>query len=75
MTMTNDRRLGRISYYNNERGFGFILSDEPGMERVFFHITNVIEGQPQTGVLCVFQLGRTAKGVCATNVAVAGGGA
>lgn len=65
--------LGRIEYYNPQRAFGFAVdADEPHAKR-FFHITTIISGTPQTGRLCLYEAGKTAKGDVALDVEVLGG--
>ncbi|MGV3528125.1 MAG: cold-shock protein [Flavisolibacter sp.] len=36
-----DVNEGRVDYYNDEKGFGFIIS--PRGEKFFFHVNNVLE--------------------------------
>jgi len=42
--------LGKIKYYNSERGFGFIIPDDPNeSEDLFFHVRNTSGREPQKG--------------------------
>ncbi len=53
----NFRHKGRITHWNDEKGFGFITSDE-GSERVFFHINALTTGhfRPQISDAVTYEL-------------------
>lgn len=70
----SNRFEGYIDYYNEVRGFGFIRTDERRGEKFFVHASNVAHGVPRSGRSVSFEIGRTQRGPCATNVKVHGGG-
>ena len=75
MTMHGEIRLvGRISEWNDERGFGFVTPNGGG-ERVFVHVSGLERGarRPAQGLLVSFLPVRDAKGrINATAVRFAG---
>lgn len=53
---------GTVKFFNPDRGFGFIVSEETGND-VFFHITNLAEGYlPEEGDIVNFELGQGRDG-------------
>ena len=54
--------IGRISFYNSTKGYGFIVTvpkslEGPSQEKFFFHFTNFKDGEtPAPGVYVVFGL-------------------
>lgn len=59
---------GRIKTYNEQRGFGFLHSDEDGKD-YFFHISEVLsEDEPRRAMKCKFSPGHNNKGLCARNI-------
>lgn len=64
---------GRIDYYNQKRGFGFVIDAEEPFTKRFFHATNVVSGNPQAGRGCVYEAGQTSRGLVALDVEVLGG--
>ena len=61
-------RRGRIEFFNESKGFGFIkyLS---GVEKYFFHINNVLTEIAENNIV-TFDLERGLKGMNAVNVAL-----
>jgi CspA family cold shock protein len=42
-------RTGKVKFYSDERGYGFVIPDDEGAD-LFFHIRAVVAGfYPQTG--------------------------
>jgi len=60
---------GRIEYWNLKRGFGFISDSDDDVSR-FFHLSNIVSGEPQVGAACIYDDGETKKGKVALNVEV-----
>lgn len=54
---------GKISQWNDQKGFGFIIPDD-GSEKVFFHISRVKNGtrRPQVGDVVVYESSYDGKG-------------
>jgi cold shock CspA family protein len=61
---------GFIEVWFEERGFGFIVKNDEGGQKLYFHRTNLVFGQPKQGELVQFTIGRNSKGPVATNVEV-----
>lgn len=54
---------GSIKFYNDEKGFGFIIPMEWGGEDLFFHITQCEEGyDPAEGDEVTFEIGQGRDG-------------
>jgi len=53
---------GKISQWNDKKGFGFIVSDD-GAEKVFFHISSlkISSRRPQVGDSVVYESSLDAK--------------
>lgn len=65
----NDKPLGNINYYNDERGFGYIDINQP--QDIFFHISdyhNLNIGEPTIGEPLKFDIVETEKGLRAINI-------
>jgi cold shock protein len=70
--MMSDRRFGRVVWFKDHKGFGFIRPDNSD-EDIFFHWSYLkVEGyktiKPNAKVS--FELGSNHKGVMATNIAI-----
>ena len=66
---------GKIKFYSNSRGFGFITPDKEGDEEIFFHIHDVInfrqyEYDIQEGVAVRYEVGLSKKGLYAKDVVI-----
>ena len=59
---------GRIEFFNESKGFGFI-KDLSGVEKYFFHINNVLTDIAENNIV-TFDLERGLKGMNAVNVAL-----
>ncbi len=66
---------GQIKFYNDQKGFGFIVPEDGG-EDLFFHITQCEEGyEPAEGDDVTYNLGQGRDGrSAAQEVRPAGGG-
>ena len=61
---------GRVKFFNQEKGFGFITPDD-GSKEIFVHVTGVSSGQPlKEGDAVEYEVGEGRKGPCAINVAI-----
>ena len=57
---------GRVEFFNEARGFGFI-KDLAGGDKYFFHVNNVV-GNISEGNIVTFDLERGVKGMNAVNI-------
>ena len=57
---------GRIEFFNEARGFGFI-KDLAGIEKYFFHVNNVVDDISVNDIV-TFDLERGDRGLSAVNV-------
>lgn len=67
--LSNQKPIGIINYYNNDRGFGYIDINQP--QDIFFHISdyhNLNYGDPYIGEKCKFEIVETEKGFRAINI-------
>lgn len=62
----NEVHTGKISYYNTDRGYGFLIDLVTNSE-IFFHVSEV-QGTIQKGNKVQFNLGSNQKGVLARNI-------
>ena len=62
-----EKEAGKVKFYRNDKGFGFIARDTGG--EIFFHITDVEEGYiPQPDDEVLFTIGEGRKGPIAMEV-------
>jgi cold shock CspA family protein len=59
-------KLGKVSFFNTAKGFGFIIDAQTG-ERLFFHISD-LAGPISEMDSVSFDIGRSARGPCAVNI-------
>ena len=57
---------GRVEFFNEARGFGFI-KDLSGVEKYFFHVNNVVGNIAENNIV-TFDLERGVKGMNAVNI-------
>lgn len=57
---------GRVEFFNEARGFGFI-KDLSGVEKYFFHVNNVVGTIAENNIV-TFDLERGVKGMNAVNI-------
>ncbi|EQC47968.1 cold-shock protein [Bacteriovorax sp. Seq25_V] len=58
---------GKVKFFNQEKGFGFITPDDGGKD-LFVHITGVEGGQISDGDKVEYEVGDGLKGPCAVKV-------
>lgn len=63
---SDDIKRGRVDYYNDEKGYGFILG-LGGSDKYFFHVDNT-EGPVGVRDIVTFTFERGPKGLVALNV-------
>ena len=61
-------KTGKVKFFNDAKGFGFIVEDESGEER-FVHVTGLID-EIKEGDSVEFELEEGRRGINATNVKV-----
>ncbi|MGC6413388.1 MAG: cold-shock protein [Bacteroidia bacterium] len=62
----SNTRKGKLTYYNDEKGYGFI-TDRKSQDRVFMHINNCVE-EIQLNDDVEYEIERSPKGESAINV-------
>ena len=62
---------GKVKFFNEKRGFGFIIPDNEGKE-IFVHISNVEGELLKENDVVSYEVGESKKGPCAVNVKVEG---
>ena len=64
-----ERQQGSVKWYNEEKGFGFIIVDDESRD-LFVHITNMreYEGPLREGQLVEYEIGEGPKGPMAVDV-------
>lgn len=63
---------GKVKWFDNKKGFGFIIADEDSKE-IFVHYTDIVKEGFKTldeGQRVTYELGDGAKGPQAVNVTV-----
>lgn len=61
-------KTGKVKFFNESKGFGFIVDDETAEDR-FAHVTGLID-EIKEGDSVEFELEEGRKGLVATNVRV-----
>ena len=67
--ITNNMKTGKVKFFNESKGYGFILDDESGKE-YFVHATGRID-RVNEGDSITFELQEGKKGLNAVNVKLA----
>lgn len=62
----DERRTGRVTFFNEKKGFGFIR-DDASKDSVFVHI-NALEANVAENTAVTFEVERTVKGLSAVRV-------
>ncbi|MAZ48685.1 MAG: cold-shock protein [Halobacteriovoraceae bacterium] len=60
---------GKVKFFNDEKGFGFITPDEGGND-LFVHVTGIEQGTLKENDKVEYELGEGRKGPCAVSVKV-----
>ena len=60
-------QTGTVKFFNESKGFGFIVPDDGGNE-VFVHVSGIQGGPLNEGDKVEFEIGEGKKGPCAVNV-------
>lgn len=58
---------GKVKFFNEEKGFGFITPDDGGKD-IFVHISGVQSGVLSEGDSVSYEVGEGKKGPCAVDV-------
>lgn len=64
--IADTERQGRVAYFNNSKGYGFIVDSETS-EKVFVHINNVLE-EIKEGDIVQFEVEKGQRGPAAVQV-------
>jgi cold shock protein len=59
---------GKVKFYNESKGYGFIILDDINASEIFFHCTKVLGGVIKKDSLVEFDVENTKKGLIAINV-------
>ncbi len=58
---------GKVKFFNEEKGFGFITPDNGGQD-IFVHVTGVVGGTLADNDAVEYEIGEGRKGPCAVQV-------
>lgn len=61
---------GAVKFFDNEKGYGFILPDDEDIDDLFFHKTTFTGKAPKEYDRVEFQLSEGPKGPCAIQVKI-----
>ena len=69
--MLNNKEVGNLNAWFEERGYGFVLILCPdGVRRYFLHRSNILSGTPVKGAVIRFEPLSQPKGVIATKAEI-----
>jgi cold shock CspA family protein len=70
--MTKDKKqVGRLNYWNEIRGFGFVHQNQDGViVRYFLHVSQIMYGSPIRGSIVYFNVAESPKGLEAQNAEI-----
>lgn len=61
-------KTGTIKFYDNKKGFGFIIPDEGGKD-IFFHVSGLgTEMQPDADVQVIYNERNAVRGLIAVDI-------
>ena len=60
---------GKVKFFNQDKGFGFITPDDGGND-IFVHITGIVQGELKDDDKVEYEMGEGRKGPCAIDVKV-----
>lgn len=63
----NPNRRGKVKFFNDEKGYGFIVDSET-KDSIFVHINSVVGGELRDQQKVTFQIEQGPKGLTAVNV-------
>ena len=68
--MATEIYSGKVKFFNEAKGYGFIIPDNPTLAETFFHVSKVKE-KVKDGDLVNFNFETTKRGIVAINVKLA----
>jgi CspA family cold shock protein len=58
---------GKVKFYNEGKGYGFIIPDDPEVDELFFHASKLLDKVTKDDFV-LFEIVNTKKGLQAINV-------